>query len=118
MLSVRQQVLRNMLGDIDERMQLIKRNTAEVEESLYRMLQEALLQLQAQADKKVLVSPYPSVAAVGLRVLSVCVSCRQALWLLYKWSCNVKLNISPGWSRSSNTKKRYTDFELQSECDH
>ena len=53
MLSVRQQVLRTMLGEIDERMQMIKRNTSEVEESLYRMLQEALLQLQAQADKKV-----------------------------------------------------------------
>ena len=53
LLTARHQALRNQLGVNEERLNILKRNVAEVEEMIYRILQEALVTLQQQSDKKV-----------------------------------------------------------------
>jgi hypothetical protein len=64
LLVGRQQALRAQMTQVEERMTLVKQNASEAEETLYRILQEALYNLQALADRKVRAGP-PSHAAVA-----------------------------------------------------
>lgn len=56
LLSARQQALRNQLNVAEERLGIVKKNVMDAEEAIYRILQEALVALQAHSEQKVVIS--------------------------------------------------------------
>jgi hypothetical protein len=52
-IELRKQAIINQLGRLDDRLKIINKNSADIEEKIYLMLREALYQLQTETQKKV-----------------------------------------------------------------
>jgi len=53
-LIERQKMIKDQLARVDERVREVKQNASQIEESIYQLLQEALVQLQEESQKKIM----------------------------------------------------------------